>query len=393
MTTFVSRGKTGVVTSGTTWAATANLTDGTPPANPATYATWTSIVSAAVGYIEVSGFDFSTLPYGATITSVTMTVRHLVSSAAVIPTITYQAYLGATPIGSPTAGTATTAAHDDTVTFAITEAQLRAGTLKVRATATRAAVTTSAVWSVDHIDVTVNMTMPKIATLVDSFDTALDRTTMTKWPSTSSQTIWEAGRVKIPVVPSYYNLATYNSGGYDLTGSSVYARIYPPPVGNGSREMFFEIIRGGVTVDKLSFYVNGSPLSLNARRTVNSVNTAGPSLTYDPVAHAWLRIRESAGTAYFDTSPDGTTWTNFWSIAPGFDITNILLNITTGYWSTEVAADAFVDNVNVVPVSVGRPKVWSGTAWVAKPLKVWNGTAHVEKPMKVWTGSAWKTAT
>lgn len=34
-------------------------------------------------------------------------------------------------------------------------------------------------------------------------------------------------------------------------------------------------------------------------------------------------------------------------------------------------------------------KVWSGSAWVAKPVKVWNGTAWVTKPLKVWSGSAW----
>jgi len=34
-------------------------------------------------------------------------------------------------------------------------------------------------------------------------------------------------------------------------------------------------------------------------------------------------------------------------------------------------------------------KVWSGSAWVTKPVKVWSGSAWVAKPLKFWNGSAW----
>jgi hypothetical protein len=34
-------------------------------------------------------------------------------------------------------------------------------------------------------------------------------------------------------------------------------------------------------------------------------------------------------------------------------------------------------------------KVWSGSAWVTKPVKVWSGSAWVVKPLKVWNGSSW----
>lgn len=41
------------------------------------------------------------------------------------------------------------------------------------------------------------------------------------------------------------------------------------------------------------------------------------------------------------------------------------------------------------PSGGGKMKVWTGSAWVAKPVKVWNGSAWVEKPLKYWNGSAW----
>ena len=38
-----------------------------------------------------------------------------------------------------------------------------------------------------------------------------------------------------------------------------------------------------------------------------------------------------------------------------------------------------------VLLDAGKPKVWSGTAWVKKPAKVWNGSAWVAEPVKLWT--------
>ena len=40
----------------------------------------------------------------------------------------------------------------------------------------------------------------------------------------------------------------------------------------------------------------------------------------------------------------------------------------------------------------GSVKVWTGSAWVAKPVKVWNGSTWVTKPLKRWNGVAWVTS-
>jgi hypothetical protein len=46
--------------------------------------------------------------------------------------------------------------------------------------------------------------------------------------------------------------------------------------------------------------------------------------------------------------------------------------------------------LNTVSIIGGKPKVWTGTEWVEKPVKVWMDGVWVEKPMKVWTGSEWE---
>lgn len=392
MTSTILRGTTVLGTSGVTWAALASATDGPPGLSTTSYATWTSAVSGAVAYIAISGFNFPAFPAGDELQSVTVTLRHFPNNATRITSVVFQPYDGSNPIGSPATGTLTTSVHGDSATFPVTAAQLVSPNFNVRATITRGANTTSTIWNIDAIDVTAvyGPPLPPIETLVDSFETTVDKTVV--WAGSSAQVVWDAGRARIPSTTAYYTLATPNTGGYKLTGSSVMAQLTLPAI-SATRETFMELFRAGVTNDKLSMYVSGTTLS--ARRTVVGTNTGvtGSGITYNPTTHAWWRIRESGGLVYFEYSADGIAWSTLGSIAPGWDISNVWLGINSGYYSTGTALDAYVDNVNTLGAPVvadGRPKVWTGSAWVKKPVKVWTGSAWVTKPMKVWTGSQWK---
>ena len=54
-----------------------------------------------------------------------------------------------------------------------------------------------------------------------------------------------------------------------------------------------------------------------------------------------------------------------------------------------VTASGWLIGETISAPAAGYVKVWSGSAWVEKPLKVWSGSAWVQKPVKVWNGSAW----
>lgn len=209
---------------------------------------------------------------------------------------------------------------------------------------------------------------PKIETLSDSFDTEVNKSLV--WQSANPATVWDAGRAKIPCTTAYPNLGTNIIGSYNLTGSSVYARVVPPPDGTGTRQTMMETVLGGDSSTRLrmGFWAG----SMRFYRTIAGVDTEGTAIPYDPIAHAWWRIRESGGTAYFDTSPDSQTWTNRWSIAPGFAITQVALNFLSGYYGTETASDAFVDYVNTpkgAPTWVGVGGTYSSAgATLAVPL-------------------------
>jgi hypothetical protein len=154
-TTTVKRGSGTPATTGTSWGTVTSAVDGTPPANPATYAIFTNAVSSGVGTIEVSGYDFSAIPAGATIISAQASIRHLCSVVAGWTSGVIQAFDGATAIGSTLTVTLATSARNDVLSFTPTVAQLQSATFKIRATLTHAANTTSRTFSIDHIDVTV----------------------------------------------------------------------------------------------------------------------------------------------------------------------------------------------------------------------------------------------
>ena len=150
------RGASIIGTTGTTWANTANARDGAVDSNPATYATWTNAASGGAGSIDV-GFAFAAdIPVDATLTNITVLIRHLESNTSRIASVTFQPYDGATPIGAAMVATKATAARDDTQIFNPTLAQLRSANFKVRVNITRAAVTQSAVFSLDHVQVDVD---------------------------------------------------------------------------------------------------------------------------------------------------------------------------------------------------------------------------------------------
>lgn len=127
----------------------------------------------------------------------------------------------------------------------------------------------------------------------------------------------------------------------------------------------------------------------NEGGTLVTYSNAGTSVigAYNATTHRWVRIREAAGTMYWDTSPDGVTWTQRRSEATAGHA------LSGGYielGSANVAT--FYDNMNVPPASgttvtpaaVGRTStVGAPTASVSRiaaPAVV-NRTATVAAPV------------
>jgi len=136
---------------------------------------------------------------------------------------------------------------------------------------------------------------------------------------------------------------------FDGTGSYTYAKVTPPNSGPSTQAS----IQWNVDNDnRVEFLHDGTGGGLVGRVAVAGVVTDYSIGALNTTTHAWWRVRESGGTVFWDTSPDGLTWTNRASATHGLDLTAVNLQLLSGYWGTETAPpDALFDNLNTPPVT------------------------------------------
>ena len=200
-------------------------------------------------------------------------------------------------------------------------------------------------------------------TLADAF---ADGTVGAQWSITGSVTESD-GTAVIPCTAAYPSL--YSAATYDLTGSHLHAWLAPPPPGTGTRETLMQTKLDGNNY--LEWYSwNGDAY---ARYKVGGATTTLGSVTES--ASAWRRIRNAGGICYWDTSGDGVTWANRFSVANPFAVTALTALFSSGFYGTEGAANLLVDNVDVqvgsfpsapldtaVELRLGSAYVWSAAA-------------------------------
>lgn len=146
--------------------------------------------------------------------------------------------------------------------------------------------------------------------------------------------------VEATATPSYIGASLY-----DLTQSNFFAKITPAASGNGSVQTGLLIRFDRHNYAEMSFGPNGQ---FNAYVSNNSNVTTTPMPVYDPVAHAYWRIRNDDPTnIFFDTSPDGTIWTQQGFVGFNWNITAVTVTIFAGFNGIENPGNlAYISNVN-----------------------------------------------
>ncbi|MBW2527882.1 MAG: hypothetical protein JRI23_27115 [Deltaproteobacteria bacterium] len=77
---------------------------------------------------------------------------------------------------------------------------------------------------------------------------------------------------------------------------------------------------------------------------------ASDTISYDSIAHRWLRFREQGGRLYHETSPDALDWTERLSYPTPSWIDSVELFAGAGTWGyTDTPGRAEFDNVNLLP--------------------------------------------
>jgi hypothetical protein len=202
--------------------------------------------------------------------------------------------------------------------------------------------------------------MAKIETFKDNFD--FGGRDSGKWEDGGSQiNIGTSLSVKITSTTGaqYNTLSSIDT--FDLTGSHSHAQlvdagdqtitsleVYPVHLANGN--------------NSLSVMISGNVVA--ARKKINSTSTTvGSTLTYDSATMKWFRIREAAGTTYWEyaTDPD-STWTTIASASNPITVTALHVEIIEGTWQAESSTTVVeIDNVNTTPAEYQFG--WKGQVW------------------------------
>ncbi|MEV7034641.1 hypothetical protein AB0N99_30970 [Streptomyces sp. NPDC093272] len=189
------------------------------------------------------------------------------------------------------------------------------------------------------------MANPKIETLIDAFASSAINTLL--WNNvTGGATAFDAVNdlvtLAVPTASGGINVFGTSSV-YDATSSSVYAQIGVAANGNGNTK----------TIMRVRLDSNNAMTIRVESGVFKQVNVTGGSSTtvtlptYDPHQHRYWRLRETGGTFYADTSPDGLTWTNQSSMAYTWSATAVTFQIEAQAGATEVAGNtAVISNVN-----------------------------------------------
>lgn len=193
--------------------------------------------------------------------------------------------------------------------------------------------------------------MPLTQELRDTFD---DNTVdPVKWPNNyntaGSVPIETGGRARVDCDTGFSGYASDTV--YTLQSSSARCRMFPPAAGGAATEAWSQLLVTSSTAGSDAVIeVNAVTGNLKMANRTGFFDPGALDITYDPVAHAWVRIREGAGTLFFDTSADGITWTNRHSdTAPAWVADTDIEMQLVAHRDSGVADFAEFDDFNITP--------------------------------------------
>lgn len=143
--------------------------------------------------------------------------------------------------------------------------------------------------------------------LADDFDD--NQINTARWPNVYGGAVEVGGRARIPLVSAAF-AGFLSAREWALTGSRIAAKLVTVPSVNGSStgaaSMWVHSTTAGT---RLGWSYNPATDQISCQNHVGYSDGGALSFAYSPISHAWLRVRESGGTVYWESSSDGYGWT------------------------------------------------------------------------------------
>lgn len=161
--------------------------------------------------------------------------------------------------------------------------------------------------SVAHIPARTGAAPYPLAMLADDFDDGRIDTAL--WSNAYGGCTEPGGRARVPLNPGV--VAGYQTARqWTLTGSKVTAKLCRVPAANGSSAASASMwINSTTSGTRLGWTYNPLTGVLSCQSQVSFFDGTPVSMPYSAIDHAWLRVRESGGVLYWESSGDGFGWT------------------------------------------------------------------------------------
>ncbi|CAL9665122.1 hypothetical protein SUDANB1_07172 [Streptomyces sp. enrichment culture] len=190
--------------------------------------------------------------------------------------------------------------------------------------------------------------MPSLSALVDNFN---DNDLGPEWGDSYGGVSETGGQARVPCAAGTY--AGYQTGrAWTFAGASVYLKLATRPAAStGTNVTCNFLIICAVPGTSVGFEYNAVTGVLRLASNVDYWDAAAVELTYSPTDHLWLRLREDGTNVYWDTSPNGSTWTNRRTLATPAWIPASVDDTAVDLWAYRdagVTDYAAYDNVNTL---------------------------------------------
>jgi hypothetical protein len=148
--------------------------------------------------------------------------------------------------------------------------------------------------------------MPSLSTLVDNFNAG---SLGPEWGNSYGGTAVVGGRARVPCTTGYAGCQTGYA--WTLTDASLFVQVPTAPAAGGATvEAYFAVtVQGATAGTRVGFSMNAVTGLLRCVSETDYWDDVAVELTYDPVAHLFLRLAEDGTNLTWSTSPDGSTWT------------------------------------------------------------------------------------
>lgn len=200
--------------------------------------------------------------------------------------------------------------------------------------------------------------MPSLSALVDNFN---DNIVGPEWGDSYGGVTETGGQARVPLVAGEY--AGYQTGrAWTLAGATIYLKTPTLPAASTGTDVGVHfMVTSAVDGTAAGFKINRVTNMLRMQSNVDYFDAAAVEIAYNATTHLWLRLRENGTNVLWDTSPDGTTWTNRRTLATPAWITAAVDTCALDlfcYRDAGVTDYAAYDNVN----TLSDGAVWTATA-------------------------------